>query len=247
VSNRDIGFVQPGQDADYHRHLQFHPLRPPARPVAHALAGRGHARFAISFRTFQVCPKDLPSTPQVPQSYEGSNHLTTNPAIMALASNPKAHASIVLATALLRAVADLLYVIMPKGPQGQKRPAVVIGKVVKVMPIATREKTETATAEEGSNQAAEALGLSTWPAEIGTPGDAASRSCQNCPGPRRRRRVRNRIAAVQSAAGYWRRGAGTATAHIGLYCRGGPSGLLMSYGQDFPDYVRRAAACVDKS
>lgn len=49
------------------------------------------------------------STPQVPQSYEGSNHLTTNPAIMALASNPKAHASIVLAIALLRAVADLLY------------------------------------------------------------------------------------------------------------------------------------------
>jgi hypothetical protein len=156
VSNRDIGFVQPGQDTDHHRHLQFHPLRPPARPVAHALAGRGHARFAISFRTFQVCPKDLPrsgsqtepaggrrravrgeyfsvvcqfeffegganhsrrhakanvaaSTPQVPQSYEGSNHLTTNPAIMALASNPKAHASIVLAIALLRAVADLLY------------------------------------------------------------------------------------------------------------------------------------------
>jgi hypothetical protein len=88
---------------------------------------------------------------------------------------------------------------MPKGPQGQKRPAVVIGKVVKVMPIATREKTETATAEEGRNQAAEALGLSIWPAEIGTPEDAASRSCQNCPGPRRRRRVRNRIAAVQSA------------------------------------------------
>jgi hypothetical protein len=32
-------------------------------------------------------------------------------------------------------------------------------------------------------------------------------------------------------AGYWRRGAGTATAHIGLYCRGGPSGLL---GRTFP-------------
>ena len=116
---------------------------------------RGHARFAISFRTFQVCPNGLPrsgrrlnlpeagaelsggvfsvmcqfeffegganhsrrhakanvaaSTPQVPQSYEGSNHLTTNPAIIALPSNPKAHASIVLAIALLRAVADLLY------------------------------------------------------------------------------------------------------------------------------------------
>jgi hypothetical protein len=96
--------------------------------------------------------------------------LTTNPAIMALASNPKAHASIVLAIALLRAVADLLYVIMPKGPQGQKRPAGAIGKVVKVIPIATREKTETATAEEGRNQAAEALGLSIWPAGSGRPG-----------------------------------------------------------------------------
>ena len=33
---------------------------------------------------------------------------------------------------------------------------------------------------------------------------------------------------------------------IGLYCRGGPFGLLMSYGQDFPDYFRCAAAYVDK-
>ena len=32
----------------------------------------------------------------------------------------------------------------------------------------------------------------------------------------------------------------------GLYCRSDPSGLLMSYGQDFPAYFRRAAAYVDK-
>lgn len=101
-------------------------------------------------------------------------------------------------------------VIMPKGPQGQKRPAVAIGNVVKVMLIATREKTETATTEEGKDQAAEALGLSIWPAEIAAP--VSSRSCQNRPGPRRRRRVWNRIAAVQSAGGYWPRGAGTAAA-----------------------------------
>ena len=138
-------------------------------------------------------------------------------------------------------------VITPKGPQGQKRPAVAIGKVVRVMPIATREKTEIATAEEGRDQAAEALGLSIWPAEIGTPGDAGSRPCQNCLGPRRRRHVRNRIAAIQSAGWILAPRRRHSVCHIGLYCRGGPSGLLMSYGQDFSDYVRRAAAYVDKS
>lgn len=46
---------------------------------------------------------------------------------------------------------------MPKGPQGQKRPADVIGNAVKVMRIATGEETET-MADEGKNAAAVSLG-----------------------------------------------------------------------------------------
>ncbi|MEA2924763.1 MAG: hypothetical protein QOD25_1885 [Alphaproteobacteria bacterium] len=171
MSNRDIGFVQPGQDTDHHRHLQFHPLRPPARPVAHALAGRGHARFAISFRTFQVCPKDLP--------HSGSQ---TEPA-------------------------------------GGRRRA-VRGEYFSVV-------CQFEFFEGGANHR-----------------DAASRSCQNCPGPRRRRRVRNRIAAVQSAG--WilaPRCRHSDCPHRPLLQRWS----VRSVGQDFPDYVRRAAAYVDKS
>jgi hypothetical protein len=48
---------------------------------------------------------------------------------------------------------------MPKGPQGQKRPADVIGNAVRVMRIATGEVEEEYDAsEEGKDQAAAALG-----------------------------------------------------------------------------------------
>jgi hypothetical protein len=46
---------------------------------------------------------------------------------------------------------------MPKGPQGQKRPADVIGNAVKVMRIATGEE-EDAVADDGKDPAAVALG-----------------------------------------------------------------------------------------
>ena len=47
---------------------------------------------------------------------------------------------------------------MPKGPQGQKRPADVIGNAVKVMRIATGEDEETAPIDDGKDPAAKALG-----------------------------------------------------------------------------------------
>ncbi len=46
---------------------------------------------------------------------------------------------------------------MPKGPQGQKRPADVVGNAVKVMRIATGEEKEEFEAD-GKNPAAKALG-----------------------------------------------------------------------------------------
>ncbi len=46
---------------------------------------------------------------------------------------------------------------MPKGPNGERRPADVIGNAVKVMRIATGEETETLT-DDGKNAAAVALG-----------------------------------------------------------------------------------------
>jgi hypothetical protein len=81
------------------------------------LSGGSIFRWCVSLNFSKAGPTTVEGTRKQtlqrarpkPQSYEGSNHLTTNPAIMALASNPKAHASIVLAIALLRAVADLLY------------------------------------------------------------------------------------------------------------------------------------------
>ncbi len=47
---------------------------------------------------------------------------------------------------------------MPKGPQGQKRPADVIGNAVKVMRIATGEETEDYSADDGKDPNAKALG-----------------------------------------------------------------------------------------
>jgi hypothetical protein len=47
---------------------------------------------------------------------------------------------------------------MPKGPQGQKRPADVIGNAVTVMQIATGQIDERVPEPSGKNQAAAALG-----------------------------------------------------------------------------------------
>lgn len=47
---------------------------------------------------------------------------------------------------------------MPKGPQGQSRPADVIGAAVKVMRIATGEETEDAPVDDGKDPAAKAMG-----------------------------------------------------------------------------------------
>ena len=46
---------------------------------------------------------------------------------------------------------------MPKGPQGQKRPADVIGNAIKVARIATGEEVEALT-EDGKDRAAVSLG-----------------------------------------------------------------------------------------
>ena len=46
---------------------------------------------------------------------------------------------------------------MPKGPQGQKRPADVVGNAVKVMRIATGEEEEEIE-DDGKDPAAKALG-----------------------------------------------------------------------------------------
>ena len=46
---------------------------------------------------------------------------------------------------------------MPKGPQGQKRPADVIGNAIKVARIATGEEVEVLT-EDGKDKAAVSLG-----------------------------------------------------------------------------------------
>jgi hypothetical protein len=46
---------------------------------------------------------------------------------------------------------------MPKGPQGQKRPADAIGNAVRIARIATGEEPDE-LAEDGKNKAAQALG-----------------------------------------------------------------------------------------
>ena len=47
---------------------------------------------------------------------------------------------------------------MPKGPQGQKRPADVIGAAVKIAKIATGEAEEDEPLDEGKSKAAQELG-----------------------------------------------------------------------------------------
>jgi hypothetical protein len=47
---------------------------------------------------------------------------------------------------------------MPKGPEGQKRPADVIGNAIKVARIATGEEEENFPADDGKDKAAQSLG-----------------------------------------------------------------------------------------
>jgi hypothetical protein len=47
---------------------------------------------------------------------------------------------------------------MPKGPKGEKRPADVIGSVVRTMRILTGEETEDLGADDGKDKAAQSLG-----------------------------------------------------------------------------------------
>jgi putative tryptophan/tyrosine transport system substrate-binding protein len=94
--------------------------------------------------------------------------------------------------------------------------------------------------------AAEALGISLWPAEIAAPNDVE---------PVFAKIAEDRAGGVVFGAGSLlfnlraRIGA-SALAHrlpaLGFIAEQVPAGLLMSYGQDFPDYFRRAAAYVDK-
>jgi hypothetical protein len=158
VSNRDIGFVQPGQDTDHHRHLQFHPLRPPARPVAHALAGRGHARLQFRSEHFR----------SVPKTCRTAGHRLNLPEAGAELSGGS----------IFRWCVSLNF--SKAGP--------------------TTGTPRAGLAKIAQDRAADAV--------LGTG-----------------------LLLFSLRAGYWRRGAGTATAHIGLYCRGGPSGLL---GRTFP-------------
>ena len=47
---------------------------------------------------------------------------------------------------------------MPKGPKGEKRPADVIGSVVRTMRILTGEEAEDTGANDGKDKAAQSLG-----------------------------------------------------------------------------------------
>ena len=59
---------------------------------------------------------------------------------------------------VLTSYAARLGEVMPRGPQGQKRPADVIGNAVKVMRIATGQEEEEFEVEPGKNAAAVELG-----------------------------------------------------------------------------------------
>ena len=132
--------------------FQFHPPRPPARPdalrsVPKTCRAAGHrlnlpeAGAKLSGGRFfsVVCQFEFfegganhsrrhakaniaASTPQVPQSYEGSNHEATKPAIMALASNPKTHTAIVLAIAYLCSGRFAILSSCPKDPKARSAP-----------------------------------------------------------------------------------------------------------------------------
>ena len=94
--------------------------------------------------------------------------------------------------------------------------------------------------------AAETLGISIWPAEIAAPNDVE---------PVFAKIVQDRAGGVVLGAGSLlfnlraRIGA-SVMAHrlpaLAYVAEAVPFGLLMSYGQDFPDYFRRAAVYIDK-
>jgi putative ABC transport system substrate-binding protein len=94
--------------------------------------------------------------------------------------------------------------------------------------------------------AAEALGISIWPAEVAAPNDVE---------PVFAKIVQDRADGVVIGTGpllfnLRERIGASVMAHrlpaLAYIAEEVPPGLLMSYGQDFPDYFRRAAAYIDK-
>jgi putative ABC transport system substrate-binding protein len=104
----------------------------------------------------------------------------------------------------------------------------------------------TQRAVKANQAAAEALGISLWPAEIRTPDDIE---------PAFSKIAQDRADGVILGAGSMlfnerARIGSSALAHrlpaLSFIAEMVPHGLLLSYGQDFPDFFRRAAAHVDK-
>lgn len=101
-------------------------------------------------------------------------------------------------------------------------------------------------AVKANQAAAEALGISLWPAEVSTPDDIE---------PAFSKIAQDRADGVILGAGSMlfnerTRIGSSALAHrlpaLSFIAEMVPHGLLLSYGQDFPDFFRRAAADVDK-
>ncbi|QPF94296.1 ABC transporter substrate-binding protein [Bradyrhizobium commune] len=101
-------------------------------------------------------------------------------------------------------------------------------------------------AVKANQAAAEALGISLWPAEVSTPDDIE---------PAFSKIAHTRADGVILGAGSMlfnerTRIGSSALAHrlpaLSFIAEMVPHGLLLSYGQDFPDFFRRAAADVDK-
>jgi len=101
-------------------------------------------------------------------------------------------------------------------------------------------------AVQANQAAAEALGISLWPAEVSTPNDIE---------PALAKIAHDRADGVILGAGSMlfnerTRIGSSALAHglpaLSFIAEMVPHGLLLSYGQDFPDFFRRAAADVDK-
>lgn len=104
----------------------------------------------------------------------------------------------------------------------------------------------TQRAVTANQAAAEALGISLWPAEVRTPDDIE---------PAFSKIAQDRADGVILGAGSMlfnerARIGSSALAHmlpaLSFIAEMVPYGLLLSYGQDFPDFFRRAAADVDK-
>lgn len=104
----------------------------------------------------------------------------------------------------------------------------------------------TQRAVKANQAAAEALGISLWPAEVRTPDDIE---------PAFSKIAQDRADGVILGAGSMlfnerARIGSSALAHrlpaLSFVAEMVPHGLLLSYGQDFPDFFRRAAADVDK-